>query len=70
LKDEEVLRRVKEERIVPHTIKSRKASWICHELRRNCLLKHVIKEKIELTGGRGRRSKQLLEELTEKERIL
>ena len=46
---DEVLRRVKEERNVPHTIKSRKANWICHALRINCLLKHVIKGKIKLT---------------------
>jgi hypothetical protein len=61
VKDEEVLRSVKEERIVPNTIKSRKANWICHALRINCLIKHMIKGKIELTGGRGRRSKQLLD---------
>jgi len=34
-------------------------------LRRNCLLKHVIERKregrIEVTGGRGRRRKQLLD---------
>jgi hypothetical protein len=36
----------------------------------NCLLKHVIEEKlegrIEKTGRRGRRRKQLLDELKEK----
>jgi hypothetical protein len=39
-------------------------------LRRNCLLKHVIEEKIEgrieVMGRRGRRRKQLLEDLKEK----
>jgi hypothetical protein len=38
----------------------------------NCLLKHVIKGKIEgrieEEGKRGRRRKQLLDELKEKER--
>jgi oligoribonuclease (3'-5' exoribonuclease) len=38
----EVLHRVKEERNILHTIKRRKANWIGHMLRRNCLLKHVI----------------------------
>jgi hypothetical protein len=39
-------------------------------LRRNCLLKHVIEGKlegrIEMTGRRGRRRKQLLNDLKEK----
>jgi hypothetical protein len=42
VKNEEVLYRVKEERNSLHTIKRRKAKWIGHILRRNCLLKHVI----------------------------
>jgi hypothetical protein len=41
-------------------------------LRRNCLLKHVIEGKlegrIEMTGRRGRRHKQLLDDLKEKKR--
>jgi hypothetical protein len=43
--NEEVIRRVKEERNVLHTIKRRKADWIGHILRRNCLLKHIIEGK-------------------------
>jgi hypothetical protein len=61
-----------EERNILHTIKRRKANWICHILRRNCLLKHVIEGKIEgrmeKTGRRGRRRKQLLDDLKEKRR--
>jgi hypothetical protein len=42
-------------------------------LRRNCLLKHVIEGKIdgriELTGRRGRRCKQILHDLQGKDRI-
>jgi hypothetical protein len=38
----EVLHRVKEERDILQTIKRRKANWIGHILRRNCLLKHVF----------------------------
>jgi hypothetical protein len=64
--------RVKEERNILHTIKRRKANWIGHILRRNCLLKHVIEGKlqgrIETTGRRGRRRKQLLDDLKEKKR--
>jgi hypothetical protein len=68
----EVLHRVKEERNIVHTIKRRKANWIGHILRRNCLLKHVIggtlEGRIEMMGRRGRRRKQLLDDLKEKRR--
>ena len=47
VRNEEVLQRFKEERNIPRTIKRRKANWIGHILRRNCLLKHVIERKIE-----------------------
>jgi hypothetical protein len=61
-----------EERNIVHTIKIRKANWIGHILRRNCLLKHVIEGKlegrIEMTGRRGRGHKQLLNDLKEKRR--
>jgi hypothetical protein len=52
--------------------KGRKANWIGHILRRNCLLKHVtegkIQGRIEVKGRRGRRirCKQLLDDLKEK----
>jgi hypothetical protein len=74
VRNEEVLHRVKEERNILHTIKRREANWIGHILRRNCLLKHVIEGKlegrIEMTGRRGRRRKQLLDDLEGKEKIL
>jgi hypothetical protein len=67
VRNEEVLHRVKEERNVLHTIKRRKANWIGHILCRNCLLKHMIEGKLEvrteMTGKRGRRRKQLLDNL-------
>jgi hypothetical protein len=63
----EELDKVKEERKILHKIKRRKANWSGHMLRRNCLLKHFIRGKIEggieVTGRQGRRSKQLLYEL-------
>jgi hypothetical protein len=43
----EVLRRVKEERNIIHTIKRRKANWIGHILRKNCLIKRIIEGKVE-----------------------
>jgi hypothetical protein len=72
VRNEEVLHRVKEESTILHTIKRRKANWIGHILRRNCLLKQVIEGKlegrIEITVRRGRRRKQLLDDLKEKRR--
>jgi hypothetical protein len=62
VRNEKILQRVKEERNIVHTIKRRKANWIGHILRRNCLLKHVIEGKLEGTGRRGRRRKQYLKE--------
>ena len=49
VRNEEVLLRVKEERKILHEISKRKANWIGHILRRNCLLQQVIEEKIK--GG-------------------
>jgi uncharacterized FAD-dependent dehydrogenase len=53
VRTEEVLHRVKERNIL-HTVIRRKANWIGHFLRRNCLLEHVIEGKIgvriEVTG--------------------
>jgi hypothetical protein len=72
VRNKEVLHRVKEERNIVHTIKRRKGNWIGHILRRNCLLKHVIEGKlegrIEMTVRRGRRRKQLLDDLKERRR--
>jgi hypothetical protein len=52
--NEEVLLRVKEQRNILHEISKRKAKWIGHILRRNCLLQQVIEGKIkggiEVTG--------------------
>jgi hypothetical protein len=60
VRNEEILHKVKEERNIVHTIKG------------NCLLKHVIEGKlegrIEMTGRRGIRSKQLLDDLKGKRR--
>ena len=47
--------------------RKRKANWIGHILRRNCLLKQVIEGKIkgemEVARRRGRRRKKLLDDL-------
>ena len=67
VRNEEVLLRVNEQRNVLHQIRKRKANWIGHILRRNCLLQQVIEGKIkghiEVTRRRGRRRKKLLDDL-------
>ena len=50
----EVLLTVKEQRRILHEVSKRKANWIGHILRRNCLLQRVIEGKIK--GGGGDRS--------------
>ena len=47
VRNEEVLRRVKEERSILHAIKLRKANWVGHTLRRTCFTKNVIELKME-----------------------
>ena len=66
----EVLLRVKEQRNILHEIGKWKGNWMGHILRRNCLLERVtegkIKGGIEVTGRRGRRRRNLLDELKER----
>ena len=70
VRNEEELLRVKEQRNILHEISKRKADWIGHILRRNCLLKRVvegkIKGRIEVTGRQGRRRRKLLDDLKER----
>jgi hypothetical protein len=70
VRNEEGLRRVKEQRNILHEISKRKANWIGHFLRRNCLLQQVIEGKIkggiEVIGRRGRRRKKLLDDLKDR----
>jgi hypothetical protein len=49
VRNEDVLLRVKEQRNILHELRKRKANWIGHILRRNCLLQRVIEGKIQ--GG-------------------
>ena len=74
VRNEEVLLTVKEQRNILHEIGKRKANWIGHILRRNCLLQRFIEEKIkggiEVTGRRGRKRRKLLDDLEERRGIL
>jgi hypothetical protein len=57
-------------RNILHEIRKRKANWIGHILRRNCLLQRVTEGKIqggiEMTGRQERRRRKLLDDLKEK----
>ena len=70
MRNEEVLLRVKEQRNILHEIRKRKANWMGHILRRNCLLQRVTQGKIqweiEVTGRQGRRGRKLLDDLKER----
>ena len=70
VRNEEVLLRVNEQRNILRDIRKRKANWIGHILRRNCLLKQVIEGKIkgemDVTRRRGIRHKKLLDDLKDR----
>jgi hypothetical protein len=70
VRNEDVLLRVKEQRNILHETNKRKAKWISHILRRNCLLQRVIEGKIkggiEMIGRRRRRRRKLLDDLKER----
>ena len=59
-----------EQRNILHEIRKWKANWIGHILRRYCLLKQVIEGKIkgemEVIRRRGRRRKELLDDLKDR----
>ena len=60
----------KEQRNILHEIRKRKANWIGHILRRNCLLHWVIEGKIQggigMTERQVRRRRKLLDDLKER----
>jgi hypothetical protein len=62
--------RVNEQRNILHEIRKRKANWIGHMLRRNCILRRVIegrvKGEMEVTRRRGRRCEKLLDDLKDR----
>ena len=47
VRNEEVILKVNEQRNILHEISKRKANWMGHVLRRNCLLQQVIEGKIK-----------------------
>jgi hypothetical protein len=69
VRNEEVLRRVMKQRNILYVMNKRKANWISHILPRNCLLHQVnegtIKRGREAKGRRGKRRRNLLDDLKE-----
>ena len=63
MRNEQVLLRGNEQRNILHEIRKRKANWIGHILRRNCLLKQVTEGKIkgEMKVARNCLLKQVIE---------
>jgi hypothetical protein len=63
--------RVKEERNILQTTKKRKNNWSDYILRSNYFLRHDVESRIEgtieVTGRRGRRRKQLVGDLNQRE---
>jgi len=70
VRKEEVLLRANEQRNILQEIRKRKATWIGHILRRNCLLKQVMEGKTkgetEVTRRRGRRRMKLLDDFKDR----
>jgi hypothetical protein len=66
--ENEVSRRVKEERNILHTVNGRKTNWICYILPAKCLLQNSIEGNIEETRSLGRRRKQLPDNVKEERR--
>ena len=63
VKNEKLLHKGKMEKNILRTMERRKAYPIGHLVHRNCLLKHVIDGRIEVSERRGIRRKQLLDDL-------
>ena len=66
LKNEDVWQRVNPASYIMHIIKIRKDSRIGYILHRNWLVKHATEGKIAVMGTRGRRMKQLVDDLKER----
>jgi hypothetical protein len=63
VRNEKVLHTDKEERNIIHIIKRRKANWFGDVLPRNRLLEHTVEGMIEGMRRRGRKRKNLLDDL-------
>ena len=65
--NEEVQEHIGEKRTLLNNILHRKASWVSHILRRNCLIHDAIERQMAEVKGVGRRT-QLLDDLRNRRR--
>ena len=65
INSKKLLYRVKEETNILPTVNRRKTNWIGHIWPAKWLLQHIIQGKIEVTRRRGRRRKQLPDNVKE-----
>ncbi|KAJ4449703.1 hypothetical protein ANN_01107 [Periplaneta americana] len=61
IRNEAVLERVGEERMMLKLIRKRKRNWLGHWLRRNCLLKDALEGMVNGRIVRGRRKYQMID---------
>ena len=66
--NEQVLERIGEKRTLLSNILRRKANWIGHILRRNCLLHDAIEGQMTEVKGVGRRRTQILDDMRDRRR--
>ncbi|KAJ4440039.1 hypothetical protein ANN_08170 [Periplaneta americana] len=63
IRNEAVLERVDEERMMLKLIRKRKRNWLGHWLRRNCLLKDALERMVNGRRVRGRRRYQMIDDI-------
>ncbi|KAJ4439714.1 hypothetical protein ANN_07842 [Periplaneta americana] len=63
IRNEAVLERVSEERMMLKLIRKRKRNWLGHWLRRNCLLKDALEGMVNGRRVRGRRRYQMIDDI-------
>ncbi|KAJ4440155.1 hypothetical protein ANN_08293 [Periplaneta americana] len=63
IRNEAVLERVGEERMMLKLIRKRKRNWLGHWLRRNCLLKDALEGMVNGRRVRGRRTFQMIDDI-------
>ena len=68
--NEQVLGRLGEKRTLLNNILPRKANWIGHIPRRNCLLHFAIEGQMTEVKGVVRRRPQLLDDLRKRKKVL
>ncbi|KAJ4444390.1 hypothetical protein ANN_06182 [Periplaneta americana] len=63
IRNESVLERVGEERMMLKLIRKRKKKWLVHRLRRNCLWKNALKGMVDRRRFLGRKRYQIIEDI-------